>query len=90
MEEIKINIDPFPMALTSASILSDEENFALILISGSQGRNYVLSPKHAKRLLLLLQQKISEYEIQFGELKTSLPVATPGQTADRKIGFSME
>lgn len=90
MEEIKINMDPFPMALSSAAVLNDEENFSLILISGIQGRNYVLSPKHAKRLLLLLQQKITEHEAQFGELKTELPKANPGQTAEKKIGFSIE
>lgn len=88
--EIKITLDAVHFAATTILSTMNDETFNLIIASGNQGRCYVLTPKHAKRLLLLLQQQISEYESKFGELQTALPVATPGQTEEKKMGFSLE
>lgn len=75
------------IALKEVAIILDEENFHLVLSSGRQLTEYSLSPKHAKRLLMLLQLNIDLYEKLFGELKTSLPVAKKDTGQQKKIGF---
>jgi len=72
----------------TVQVVFDDEEFRIIVVSGNLGRSYFLSPKHAKRLLLLLQQRISEYEDRFGELQTSLPQATD-QTGTESFGFDL-
>ncbi len=74
-------------SLSNVQIGFDEENFSFLVMSGNSARRYLATPKHAKRLMLLLQAKIQEYEKQYGELKTSLP-ATKGETSKKeKFGF---
>lgn len=83
-------LEPVLFALNSVSVNYDQESFLLTMISGSQARNYSLSPLHAKRLSLLMQKQISEYESKFEELKTELPKNIPEQTSESKIGFAKE
>ena len=87
-KEIQITLEPVQLALTTAFINNDQENFSMIMVSGNQGRTYILSPMHAKRLQLALQKQISDYENKFGELKTELPKDTGGQTSGSKMGFA--
>ncbi len=67
--------DPKLIYCNSAFIesLSNEE----MVFSFASGpviiNQFVFHPKHAKRFLLRLQEKIKEYEIKNGELKTELP-----------------
>ena len=84
--QLQVALEPVTFALKSL-IDYDEENYFVVLVSGNQGRRYQLSPKHAKRLLFLLQQKIEAYQKQFGELKTELPKAIGQGSNEKKIGF---
>lgn len=86
----QINIDVDPVQLSVLTVMSNynEEVFEITVVSGNRGWRYVLSPKHAKRFLLLLQKQIGDYESLFGELQTSLPQAIQDQEDQTgKIGF---
>ena len=83
---IQINLDPALYALDNAQILFDEESFKFLMVSGKKANQYSMSPRHAKRMFLLLQQQVGLYEEKYGELKTSLPVMK-GQTEDKSMGF---
>ncbi|PIQ07460.1 MAG: hypothetical protein COW72_00230 [Candidatus Nealsonbacteria bacterium CG18_big_fil_WC_8_21_14_2_50_37_10] len=72
-KEIKINLDPNLYAVVNVSIAFDEEQFVFTIFSGNQARRFSVSPKHAKRILLLLEKQISEYKKKFGILETKLP-----------------
>jgi hypothetical protein len=66
----------------------DEEMFHFLLTSANQGRQFVATPKHAKRIALLLNQQIAAFEKQFGEIKTQLPTNKPQETKEEtKLGF---
>lgn len=86
---IQLNLDPNMYGLTGVNIVFDEMQFGLHLISGNQLRQYLASPIHAKRILLLLQKQMAAYEKQFGEIKTELP-QTENQTVPSKPGFKTE
>lgn len=75
--------------LTNVAVSSTEDDFRLTLASYSASRAFVCSPKHAKRMYLLLKTKIEEYEQRFGQLKTDLPPARKDKEAVR-IGFKTE
>lgn len=70
---IQINLDPNLYAISNVSISSDEEQFIFTVFSGNQARNFSSSPKHAKRILMLLEKKISDFEKKYGKLETKLP-----------------
>lgn len=76
-------------ALQNMMVQYDQEGFRLVLMSGGPARMYVLSPKHAKRIMLLLQKQIGEYESKFGELDTTLSKAQ-GSTETEGMGFKTE
>ena len=76
-------------ALQNMMVQYDQEGFRLVLMSGGPARMYVLSPKHAKRIMLLLEKQINEYESKFGELETTLPEAQ-GSTESEGLGFKTE
>lgn len=85
-KEIKINLDPNLYAVVNVNIAFDEEQFVFTIFSGNQARQFSVSPKHAKRLFLLLEKQINEYEKKFGILETKLPEKT--ETGKEKpIGF---
>jgi len=69
----EIKAEPNIYHLSNVKLAFNEENFLLLLESGSQIYQFQLHPKHAKRILLRLTEKIGEYEKKFGELKTDLP-----------------
>lgn len=89
-QQIQVNIDPNAYAITMVNMVFDEELFHFLITSGNQGRQFVASPKHAKRIYLLLKQQIEQYEKKFGEVKTQLP-PKPQITQDiresTKLGF---
>lgn len=89
-QQIQMSLDPNLYAITNVSVLFDEENFQLMIASGNQGRQFHATPKHAKRIYLLLKQQIENYEKQFGELKTELPKPSQNKAEfkdETKIGF---
>jgi hypothetical protein len=88
-QQIRVNLDPNQYAITNMGVMSSEEEFGFQITSGNQVRLYSLTPKHAKRVLMLLQQHIEQYEKKFGELKTQLPTVNQTQTEKKKFGFEV-
>lgn len=87
--KIKINLDPILYSLTNVNIGFNEEVFDFLMITGNQGKRFRATPKHAKRIYLLLEKSIQEYEKKFGEIKTQLAQAGEN-TAKEEIGFNQE
>jgi len=88
-QQQQIPIDGHAHALMSVLVNFDEEHFQLLMMSGGPARLYVASPKHAKRLMLLLQKQLADYEAKFGDLKTALAAATKG-TTEEEVGFKVK
>ena len=88
MEEnqVQVNIDPLIQYATNVNILFSEEDFLLALQSGNHLVRFAFSPKHAKRVLLLLENKIAEYEKLHGVIVTELP-KTKSETTKPEVGF---
>lgn len=94
-QQIQIGVDPNAYAITNVNLAFDEELFHFLLTTGNQGRQFAVTPKHAKRILLLLKKQVEEYENKFGEIKTKLPERPPaspslgGQTTQEQnnVGF---
>lgn len=86
-QAIQINLDPNSYAITNVSIASDEEMFHFFITSGNQGRQFTSTPKHAKRIYLLLKQQLETYEKQFGEIKTQLPTRPQGEDKKEETGL---
>lgn len=70
---IQINLDPNLYAISNVSVGFAEEQFIFTIFSGNQARQFSSSPKHAKRILMLMERNISDYEKKFGKLDTQLP-----------------
>jgi hypothetical protein len=85
--QMQLNIDPNLYMVTMMNIGFEEEMFRFFVTSANQGRQFVATPKHAKRIYLLLKQQIEGYETKFGEIKTSLPVMPKNTTEEPKVGF---
>ncbi len=85
-KQIKINLDPVLYALSNVSINFNEELFDLLMISGNQGRRFRLSPKHAKRVYLLLEKAIGEYEKKYGKIEAQL-LQKKESSPEENIGF---
>jgi hypothetical protein len=86
-QQIQVNLDPNSYMLTMVNMVFNEESFHFLLTSGNQGRQFSATPKHAKRIYLLLKQQIENYEKQFGEIKTQLPERPQNTQEDNKVGF---
>ncbi|MFC1663867.1 DUF3467 domain-containing protein [Patescibacteria group bacterium] len=86
-QEIKINLDPNAYAITMVNMGFDEELFHFLITSSNQARQFLATPKHAKRIYLLLKQEIEQYEKKFGELKTELPPKPKTTQKEEKVGF---
>lgn len=84
--QIKVNLDPVLYALSNVNMAFNEEVFDFLMISGNQARQFRASPKHAKRIYLLLGKYLNEYEKKFGSLETQLP-EKKGTAPQEKIGF---
>ncbi len=88
-KQIQVNVDPNAYMINMVNMGFDEEMFHFLITSGNQGRQFVATPKHAKRISMLLEKQIKDYEAKFGEIKTQLP-ETPQmshQDESNKIGF---
>lgn len=85
--QMQINLDPNLYAISNVSILFGEEEFHFLLTSGAQGRQFTATPKHAKRIYLLLKQQIESYEKQFEEIKTQLPNMPKNSRDETNVGF---
>ena len=72
-QQIQLNLDPNIYGISNINMVFSEEDFHFMIMSGNQGRQFIATPKHAKRIYLLLKQQIENYEKQFGEIKTQLP-----------------
>jgi len=86
-QQIQVNVDPNSYMITMVNMGFDEEMFHFLLTSANQGRQFVATPKHAKRIFLLLQQQIDQYEKKFGEIKTQLPSQPKNTSETKNIGF---
>ena len=86
-QQIQVNLDPNIYFITMINMLFNEEGFNFLITSGNQGRQFTATPKHAKRIHLLLKQQIESYEKQFGEIKTQLPQMPKQSQEETKIGF---
>ena len=86
-QQIQINMDPSSYMITMMNMGFDEELFHFLVTSGNQGRQFTATPRHAKRIFLLLQKQIEQYEQKFGEIKTQLPNFQGKTNSDNKIGF---
>jgi hypothetical protein len=86
-KQIQINLDPNSYLITMVNMGFDEEMFHFMITSGNQGRQFTATPKHAKRIYLLLKQQIENYEKKFGEIKTSLPQMPKNTAEEPKVGF---
>lgn len=87
MSEQKIQLESPTHALQNVVTQFDEESVRLIMMSGGPARMYVMSPKHAKRIMLVLQKNINEYEKKFGKLDTKLPEQQGSNKEVESIGF---
>lgn len=85
--QIQLNVDPNAYYISMVNMRFDEEGFHFLIASGAQGRQFTASPKHAKRIYLLLKQQIENYENKYGELKTQLPQRPQNTQPETKLGF---
>jgi len=85
--QVQINLDPSSYMITMVNMAFDEEMFHFLITSANQGRQFVATPKHAKRIYLLLKQQIENYEKKFGEIKTQLPEMPKNTSEEPKVGF---
>ena len=86
-QQIQVNLDPNIYFITMVNMMFNEEGFNFLITSGNQGRQFVATPKHAKRIYLLLKKQIEEYEKKFSEIKTQLPEVPKTSQGETKIGF---
>ena len=86
-QQIQLGVDPNAYTITSINMGFDEEIFHFLIASGNQGRQFVATPKHAKRILMVLKQQIEEYETKFGEIKTQLPQRPQFTQEEKPVGF---
>lgn len=86
-QQIQVNLDPNAYLISGVNMGFDEENFHFLITSGNQGRQFMATPKHAKRIYLLMKQQMEAYEKQFGELRTQLPEIPKTTQEENQIGF---
>lgn len=86
-QQIQMSLDPNVYTITNVNIISDEEMFYFSIASGNQMRQFAVTPKHSKRIYLLLKQQVENYEKKFGEIKTQLPQKPQNTKEETKVGF---
>lgn len=86
-QQVQINVDPNSYMITMVNMGFNEEMFHFLITSANQGRQFVATPKHAKRIYLLLKQQVEDYEKQFGEIKTQLLTMNKNTSEEPKVGF---
>ena len=55
--QIQLSVDANAYFVSMVNMRFDEEAFSFLIASGNQGRQFVATPKHAKRIYLLLKQQ---------------------------------
>lgn len=85
--QIRFNVDTNLYAISNINIIPEEEQFVFLIYSGTQIRQFLATPKHTKRIYLLLKQQIEQYEKKFGELKTQLPEKKGTTEKKEEMGF---
>ena len=72
--------------VTSANMAMSQEHAILKLYSGKKEFLFAFNPLHLKRLMLLIQENVGQYEKQIGELKTDLqrPIPSPIRVDKKK------
>lgn len=86
-QQININLDPNIYFVTMVNMMFNEEGFNFLITSGNQGRQFTATPKHTKRIAMLLDRQIKEYEKQFGEIATNLPEIPKQSQTESRFGF---
>jgi hypothetical protein len=86
-KQIKIEVEKQAYALSMVMLQHDQEQFGMLCVSGQTGRQYFLSPAHAKRVYLLLEQHLKDFEAKHGEIKTELPKNKPQTKEEKRVGF---
>ncbi len=79
--------EPNIYALTNTELVATEEEFFLHFHSGNSIRRYQLTPKHMKRISLLIDRELSKFEETHGEIKTNLAAPKKKVVKQKKIGF---
>ncbi|MBX4210454.1 DUF3467 domain-containing protein [Candidatus Parcubacteria bacterium] len=79
-------VEPGALYVTTSTITTTEEEFKFTVTSYNNGHAYAMSPKHAKRMYLLLKTRVEDYEKKYGELKTNLP-QIKAVAEQRNLGF---
>ncbi len=81
-QQTPINIDPAIKGLTEVRVMYNDMQFILLAIAGNLGEQFLVSPQHMKKLLVVLNNTIENYEKTFGKINVSSPVEK------EPIGFS--
>lgn len=76
--------------VTNVQLNMSEEFAVFNIFSGNQVYRLALTPKHAKRVLLLLEKEIGKFEAKYGEIKTSLPEIYGQEKEGTSIGFQAQ
>ena len=75
--------DPRRLFCDRAFVLNNDEHFVLAFQTGTVVESqYAFTPKHAKRFLLRLKEKIEKYEAEYGEMNVTLPQAEDSKEAE--------
>lgn len=82
----QVQIEPVNFSLDGFNALGEEEVFIFLIQSGISLRRYILTPKHAKRISLLLEKTVDAYEKAHGVLETQLP-SIQEEPSGRVTGF---
>jgi len=85
-KRIKLNLDPTLYALSNVSLNWNKHSFDFLMVSGKQARQFRATPEHAKRIYLLLEKQIKDYQEKHGEIEATLPKKNKN-TKESKIGF---
>ncbi len=88
-QQTQIQLETPFHSLVNTMIDFDEENFRFLMMSGGPARMYVAPPKHAKRILMLLQNQIDAYEKKYGKIETTLAKVT-NTAAEEEVGFHVK
>jgi hypothetical protein len=86
-KEIKVEVEKQAYALSMVMLQHDAEQFGMLCVSGQTGRQYFLTPAHAKRVHMLLGQHLADFETKHGTIQTELPKLKAKATEEKKVGF---
>lgn len=92
MKKIQLQGDPNMYYLSMVQIGFTPETFRFMLVTGKQARQFETTPEHAKRIKMVLDKKIEEYEEANKKIEAGAPPnEDDGKTTEKpSIGFSNE